>query len=366
MQFQQFGNDATVASVRADCRQVIEVNANCGIAYGTTLSGVLNATATDGSTPVSGTFEYTATPSGGSASIVTTATVLGVGEYMLSLTFTPSSISYTSATGSVSLIVNKTTPSVALVSSANPALISTSVILTATVSSSAGTPTGSVDFYDGTTHLGSGTLSSGAATYATASLTAGTHSITAEYAGNSNFESATSSAVSQVVSDVSLDLTSGGSTSATVSAGGTATYHLTISPSSGSAFPSAVTLSASGGPTGATITITPQSITAGAAATNVTVTVQVPANMWALGIALPLLGMLALPFGMERRRRLFKRALWAGLLFAGLASTAAVLGCGGSTHTTSTTTTQPTNYTITVTAASGSVSHSTTLTLTVR
>lgn len=54
MQFQQFGNDATVASVRADCRQVIEVNANCGIAYGTTLSGVLNATATDGSTPVSG------------------------------------------------------------------------------------------------------------------------------------------------------------------------------------------------------------------------------------------------------------------------------------------------------------------------
>lgn len=342
------------------------------IAYGTTLSGVLNATATNGSSPVSGTFAYTATPTGGTSSTVTAATVLAVGAYTLSVSFTPDSISYNSATGSVSFSVNKATPSVALDSSANPVLVSTSITLTATVSSSVSTPTGSVDFYDGTTHLGSGTLASGVATYATSSLTAGTHSITAVYAGDSNFSSVTSSAVSQVVSDLSVNVATGGSSTATVSAGGTATYHLTIGPSTGSAFPSAVTLSATGGPTGSTITVTPQTIAAGAAATNVTVTVQVPARSalvhrsspWALGVAFPLLGMFAIPFGIGRRRG-FKPILLAALFFLGLTSTAAILGCGGGTHTASATR-QPTNYTITVTATSGSVSQSTALTLTVQ
>src|SRR5581483_4551561 len=156
------------------------------ITYGTSLSGVLNATTTDGSTTVPGTFAYTATPQGGSATTVTTATVLSPGGYTLSVSFTPDSVSYTSATGSVSLTVNRASPSIALNSSANPALVSNSITLTATVSSSVSAPTGSVDFYDGTTHLGSGTLASGAATYATSNLTSGTHSITAVYAGDSN------------------------------------------------------------------------------------------------------------------------------------------------------------------------------------
>ncbi len=171
------------------------------ITYSVTLSGILNATAKDGSNTVAGTFAYTATPQGGTASAVTTASVLGAGDYTLSVTFTPTnSVTYTTATGSVSLTVAKVAPSVALASSANPANVSSSITFTATASSSAGTPTGSVDFYDGATLLGSGTLASGVATYATSSLTSGTHSITAAYAGDSNFATITSSAVSQVVS----------------------------------------------------------------------------------------------------------------------------------------------------------------------
>ena len=343
------------------------------IAYGTTLSGVLDAAATDGTSPVTGTYTYTATPQGGSASTVTAASVLGPGSYTLAVSFTPDSTGYTSATGSVSLTVNKAAPSIALAASANPALVSNRVTFTATLSSSAGTPTGSVDFYDGTTHLASGTLASGVATYATSSLTAGTHSITASYAGDSYFLSAASPAVSQVVSDLTLDIAAGGSSTATVSAGGTATYNLTIGPSTGTTFPAAVTLSASGGPAGSTITITPQTLAAGAGATAVTVTVQVPAgtaslrnsNPWTVAFWIPLIGMLALPLGMERRARPFERALPAMLLLIGVVAMAAVVGCGGSTHTTSTTR-PPTNYNIIVTAASGSVSHSTTLTLTVR
>ena len=342
------------------------------IAHGATLSEVLNATAIDGSTPVAGTFVYTATPAGGTTVAVNTATVLGAGDYTLSVTFTPTnSTGYTVATGDVSLTVDKVSPSVAFVSSVNPALLSNNIAFTATVSSAASTPTGSIRFYDGTTLLGSSTVASGVATYATASLTAGTHSITAAYTGDSNFLSVTSSAVSQVVSDLTVNIASGGSSRATVSAGGTATYNLTIGPSTGSVFPAAVTLSASGGPTGSTITVTPETIAAGDGATNVAVAVHVSAasaavrrsNAWALGLAFPLLGILAWPFRGKRlpsTRSLFALWLWIGLAASGVLS-----GCGGSTRP-APPTPQPTNYTVTFAASSGSITRTTALTLTVQ
>ena len=352
-----------------------------------TVTNLGNAALTFGASP-----GYTADFSEDSSdsNLCTSSTSLDPGELCdVSVLFTPQSLGTrstnvvvtnnhlngTSVTQNVAVRGTATTaePSIELLSSANPALVSNSVVLTATVSAAVGTPTGSVSFYDGTTLLASGTLASGAATHTTSSLAAGVHSITAVYSGDSNFTSVTSSALSQVISDLRVDLASGGTSTATVSAGGTATYHLTIGPSNGSVFPAAVTLSTSGGPAGSTITTTPSSIAAGAAATNVTVTVQVPANAtalvrrsntWGFGVAFPLLGILALPFGIERKRGSFKRVLWAVLLLSGLVSTASMPGCGSGTHTPSTTR-QPTNYTITVTAASGSVSHSTTLTLTV-
>ncbi len=73
-------------------------------------------------------------------------------------------------------------PTVTVVSSLNPILVTSAITFTATVSSS-GTPTGSVSFYDGTTLLGTVTLSQGTAAYTTSSLAAGNHSITATYSG---------------------------------------------------------------------------------------------------------------------------------------------------------------------------------------
>jgi hypothetical protein len=88
----------------------------------------------------------------------------------------------------------------ALGSSPNPSAAGQMVTFTATVTGTGGTPTGSATFFDGTTSLGTGPLSAGGvATFATSSLGIGLHSITAQYSGDANFGSTTSTAIAQEV-----------------------------------------------------------------------------------------------------------------------------------------------------------------------
>ncbi len=127
------------------------------------------------------------------------------------------------------------TSTVALASSPNPSTFGASVTLTATVTSGA---TGTVTFHDGATSLGTGTISSGMATLTTSSLAVGTHSITAQYGGDSNYNGAVSTPVSQTVNQAtsivalasSLNPSTFGASvtlSATVTSGatGTVTFH---------------------------------------------------------------------------------------------------------------------------------------------
>jgi hypothetical protein len=74
--------------------------------------------------------------------------------------------------------------------------------LTATVAAvppGAGTPTGTVSFFDGATLLGTGTLAGGIATLTTSTLAVGSHSLTAVYNGSSNFTGSTSPVDTQTV-----------------------------------------------------------------------------------------------------------------------------------------------------------------------
>ncbi len=77
------------------------------INYGTILKGLLDATAWGGggSTPLTGVFAYTAKPTGGSAFSVIDATMLNPGSYTLTVTFTPDSALYSTATGTAPLTV---------------------------------------------------------------------------------------------------------------------------------------------------------------------------------------------------------------------------------------------------------------------
>jgi hypothetical protein len=91
--------------------------------------------------------------------------------------------------------------------SANPSTYGNAVTFTATVApvvSAAGTPTGTVTFWDGTTVLGTGTLSGGSASYTTSALAAGGHSITASYGGDSYFFTSTSAVLTQTVNQRTL------------------------------------------------------------------------------------------------------------------------------------------------------------------
>ena len=76
-------------------------------------------------------------------------------------------------------------------------------------------PTGSVEFFDGTTPIGTTPLSGSTAAVSTAALTAGTHSITAQYRGDGNFSSSTSSPATVPVrrASTTTNLSSSASTS---------------------------------------------------------------------------------------------------------------------------------------------------------
>jgi hypothetical protein len=114
-----------------------------------------------------------------------------------------------------------------------------SVALTATVSSTAGTPGGTVTFTSGSTTLGTGTLNaSGAATLNTTALPAGTDKVTAVYAAAGNFAASTSTAVTVSVSappvapGASYSI-SASPTSLTVKEGAAANTTLTFTPTGG-------------------------------------------------------------------------------------------------------------------------------------
>src|SRR5262249_28470529 len=60
------------------------------------------------------------------------------------------------------------------------------VSLTATVTSAAGTPSGTVNFLEGTTVVATGTLSGGTLTTSTSTLSVGSHTLFARYVGSGN------------------------------------------------------------------------------------------------------------------------------------------------------------------------------------
>ena len=166
----------------------------------------------DGSTTLgTGTLNGT-----GTASFTTSA--LAVGSHAITAIYGGDGNFTTSSSNAASQIVNQASTTTTLAASPSSTTYGQSVTFTATigvVAPGAGTPTGSVEFFDGTTPIATTSLSGSTATVSTAALTAGTHSITAQYLGDGNFSSSTSSPATVPVSMASTttNLSSSASTS---------------------------------------------------------------------------------------------------------------------------------------------------------
>jgi hypothetical protein len=152
-----------------------------------------------GGVAVPGSFSVIYMPPGNSTVPV------NAGTYSVSASFTSADSNYNNATGIGSITINKADTSTAVLSSINPSIVGQTVTFEATVSvlaPGAGTPTGYVEFFDGTTSLGTAALSTTVpfkASISTSVLSVGSHSVTAKYLGDGNFKYSTSSILLQTV-----------------------------------------------------------------------------------------------------------------------------------------------------------------------
>ena len=140
-----------------------------------------------------------------------------------------------------SLNNTKAATSTAVSSSVNPSDFGQSVTFTATVTSAAGTPTGTVQFKDNGNNLGAPAAlnASGVAQLTTSALTTGTHTITADYSGDANFmvSTGTLSGGQVVKSQPSLSIND---VSITEGDAGTKVLSFTVTLSAGSNLPVSV------------------------------------------------------------------------------------------------------------------------------
>jgi hypothetical protein len=240
------------------------------------------------------------------------------------------------------------------------------VTITATVASTtSGTPTGTVNFFDNGTALGSGTVTNGVATYSSTALPVGTNVITAVYSGDINFSpsSAVGSSGSTTVLvtplDFSIQLTSQGTVEGTYGTTRQFTFHLV--PIGGS-YPGVVQLSASPtGPILATYTFSPSSIDKAAGPMDVTLMVATrklassetpkdwPSRVSPVALGLFLLPLLGLRYSRRSAKKLTRIISYSALLLLSLGALGTMTGCGSGyfDHT----------YPITITATSNGIQH---------
>ncbi len=140
----------------------------------------------------------------GVASITRSTTGLAAGTYPITASYSGDS-NYDASTSAVidlKLEAETTPTATGLSVTPNPVAIGQTAMLTATVSSKTGVPTGSVSFFAEGVLLGSASLSTGVAqfSHSTAGLTAGSYKVTAVYQGSAPWYGSTSTPANVTVS----------------------------------------------------------------------------------------------------------------------------------------------------------------------
>lgn len=167
----------------------------------------------------------------GTAACSTSTLSLGSHNVVAQYAGDPQNAAATSAT-LVQVVKQQTT--LALTSSANPVVVTNSLMFTVLATAVSGTPTGSATFIDGTTTLGTVNLANGQASFTTSILTVGSHAITVQYSGDASDAAGTSPVLTQTVQQATSTTTLATS-SATVVVGSSLTLTATVSSNNGPA-----------------------------------------------------------------------------------------------------------------------------------
>jgi len=310
----------------------------------------------------------TATLMDGVASFNTST--LSVGSHLLTARY-EGATNWESSTSDAALsVVSAALSSVAL-SSTGGIHAGEGLTLTATVSSSYGTPTGTVSFLSGTTILGSSTLSNGVATFSTTSLPAGTAILSARYEGDAITSLSSSTSLNQVVAPAMIVLSSS-LTPMSLPAGFSGTAEFSANQLGVLSGP--VTFTVSGLPEGITCTFSRNEIPVAELPATIQVQVKTTKGFQIIGEhrrglgggALLACGFLFVPFSRRKKNRMMFLSGLLAVMVGGM------LACGGGSSTSSSnlttgkTGTPLGTYAVTITAtANGADAVSTTLQLTV-
>ncbi len=344
------------------------------LTFGQSLTLTGTVTAASGATPTGTVTFLNGAASLGSGSLnnngVATLTLTpAAGAYSITASYGGSSSDNSSASSPpVTVTVTTAATTTTLTASPNPAPFGATAAFTATVTSSAGTPGGSVSFFDSTALLSTVTLASGVATYSTSALSVGPHNITAVYAGATDYVSSTSNLVVEVISPADFGISAAPS-SLSVLTGEAASFTVTIAPGTGFNLP--VALSCSQAPENTTCSFSPATVTGGSGISTLVVQTSAPhPGATASGsfnkLPVPLLaGLLLLLIPRRWRRR--NRWPMVLMIFAAFVAAAAMTGCGQPGPLAGATPLGAQTVTVTGTAVNGSqtVTHTTSVTLNV-
>ena len=219
------GNHSIVASYGGDTAHLGSTSAalSQGVGLGTPVVGTPTSSVNPSKFGQATTFTVTVsgpgvTPTGtvtwqdGATVLATTAVtsgsaqlstaVLTAGTHSVTAVYSGDSNYSGGTSAAVSQVVDKSSTSTGLTAAPNPATAGQTVTYTANVtavSPGAGTPTGTVTFYDGATSIGTTSLDASATTSLSLTEAGGSHTITATYNSDGNFTGSTSSPVVEVV-----------------------------------------------------------------------------------------------------------------------------------------------------------------------
>ena len=220
------------------------------ITQGTSITLTATVTPASGTTPPTGSVNFYSGPillgtgalNQGTATLATTA--LPAGTDSLTASYTGSGSFGASVSSTIMVTVTNALVNTTTTLTASPTQINTgaAVTLAATVAAVSGTiaPTGSVNFYSGSTLIGTSTLTAGVASLVSTALPTGSDPVSASYAGNTSFNPSVSNTVPvtvtspQVATATSLTIAPAGGT---LNAGSPYTVIATVTPASGATSP---------------------------------------------------------------------------------------------------------------------------------